>query len=311
VKILLLSPNQIKRKNWTHSHFRLEIGRQHDVMYYGEGYPNYVEGKTVPEIIQGQNFDLILTYGLRYTEPFIGIGEVKNIPKAHIAVDYFPKGGGSGTYERNHQLFNRDKYDIYFGVVGDVVRNLEKNGVCKKAYLLPFSVDTDIYKRTIDQSNRKFDVFSVFTTRDDIYPNRNSVHKLVKSMEKNNNIKTITHQCQHEEYINNINNSKIGITSNNKFKSLSIKYYEIMACGAMLLADEPEDLTELGFVNEQHLVIYENIEDLKDKILFYLKNPKSLRAISNQGMEFIHTNHNNKIRVQQFTDILKKELGGK
>jgi hypothetical protein len=307
MRILLLSPNQLKRKNWSHQLFRNEIGKQHDVVYYGDGYPNYISYKPIPEVVkENGGFDLILTYGLRYTEPFLGIGDITNIPKAHIAVDYFPKGGGGGTYERNHQLFERDKYDLYFGVVGDIVKNLEKNGVCKIAFLLPFSIDINLYRKYIDFKQKQFDVFAVFTTRDDIYPNRDKVHSLINQMP---NIKTFTKTVQHEEYIEKINRSKICITSNNKFKSLSIKYYEVMACGSMLLADEPEDLNELGFINGIHLVIYKDLDDLKEKIYFYLTNEKMLKTISNQGMEFVRENHNNSVRVQQMTKIIQEQLG--
>lgn len=41
MKILLLSPNQIYRYNWGHQLFRNEIGKHHEVIYYGEGYLNY------------------------------------------------------------------------------------------------------------------------------------------------------------------------------------------------------------------------------------------------------------------------------
>jgi spore maturation protein CgeB len=302
MKILLLSPNQIHRYNWSHQLFRNEIGRQHETMYYGEGYPNYVPDKPITEVIKNKSFDLILTYGLKYTEPFIGIGEITNIPKAHIVIDYFPDAT-SGTYERNHKLFERDKYDIYLGIVGNIIKNLEENNICKKAYLLPFSIDTNIYKKTKEYNKKNIDVFSVFTVRNDTYPNREKIHNLIKSL---NDLRIFIKRIQHEDYIDKINSSKICITSNNKFKSLSIKYYEILACGSFLLADEPEDLLELGFIPDKHLVLYNDLNDLKDKIYFYLSNSKIIRTISNQGMEFVRENHNNSIRVKQFTKIIKE-----
>jgi len=57
------------------------------------------------------------------------------------------------------------------------------------------------------------------------------------------------------------------------------------------------------------LVIYNDINDLKDKIYFYIKNYKLTKTIANQGMEFVRTNHNNSIRVQQFLEVVKKTLG--
>lgn len=305
MRILILSPNQISKYNWTHQLFRNEIGKQHNVVYYGDGYPGYVFDKPIPEVIKDHKpLDLILTYGLRYTEPFIGIGSIENIPKVHISVDYFPNATG-GTYERNHILFNRDKYDLYFGVVSHITKNLEKNGVCKKAYLLPFSIDTNIYKN-YNFKNKNYDVFAVFTKREDTYPNRHLVHK---TLSKSKDLNIFTNKTQHEDYINKINDSKVCVTSNNIFKSLSIKYVEILACGGFLLADKPEDFDELGYKNNEHLVIYNDLQDLSKKIRYYLKNENIRNIISNKGMEFVRKNHSNEIRVKEMTYIIKKEFG--
>lgn len=305
MKLLILSPNQIQNRNWTHELFRQEFKKHHKTIYYGEGFPGYIKGKSIPEVIKDNNWDidLILTYGLKYTEPFIGIGDINNIPKAHIAVDYFPTAT-SGTYERNKILFDRDKYDIYFGVVSHVVKNLEENGICKKAFLLPFSIDTNYYfKKSFEKIN---DVFAVFTTRTDTYPYREKIIRMVNDLKK---VSSYTKKVQHENYIDMINKSKICITSNNKFKSLSIKYTEIMSCGSFLLADKPEDFDELGYINNKHLVLYDGIEDLKNKIFYYLRNPNEREIIEKEGMEFVRKYHNNSIRVKQFSDIISKELG--
>ncbi len=305
MKILLLSPNQINKYNWSHQLFRNEIGRQHDVVYYGEGFPKYIPEKPIPEIIKEiGNIDLILTYGLRYTEPFIGIGDVTNIPKVHISVDYFPDSTG-GRYDRNHKLFNRDKYSLYFGVVSHITRNLENNGVCNKAYLLPFSVDTNIYRRK-DVIIKRYDVFAVFTKRNDTYPNRHSIHKMLS---KARDLNIFTDKIQHEDYIDKINDSRICITSNNKFKSLSIKYVEVLACGGFLLADKPEDFDELGYINNRHLSLYDDLDDLGQKIRFFIKNEDLRNSISSQGMEFVRRNHSNEIRVKEMTKIIREVLG--
>ena len=305
MKILLLSPNQRHRYNRSHQLFRDEFKNHHDVVYFGEGFPNYNPRQTIPEVVKEYgNFDLILTYGLKYTLPFLGIGEIKNIPKVHITVDYFPIGGGS--FERNHNLFKRDKYDLYFGVVGHEVRNLVKNGVCKKAFLLPFSIDTNIYKNF--NLTRDIDIFSVFTVRNEMYPNRDTVQKLIREMK---DITTFTKKVERDVYIGKINRSKIFVTSNDKWGSLNIKYYESMSCGTMILADKPEDLNDVGFVDGKHLVIYKDLNDLKEKIKFYLSHNKEREEISKTGMEFVRENHNNSIRVQQFTKIIQEQLGVK
>ena len=305
MNLLILSPNQIKRYNWSHQLFRNEFSKHHNTTYYGEGFPNYIPNKPIPELIKELgNIDLIMTYGMKYTFPFQGLGEINNIPKVHIVVDYFADGM-SGTYEKNHELFNRDKYDLYFAVVSHEVRNLEKNKVCDKAFLLPFSIDIDIYKKL--DIPKLYDVFCVFSKNENIYPNRVSVQNMVRSLQ--GKYKTFTGKTQHEDYIQKMNESNVCITSNNRFKSLSIKYYETLACGSLLLADEPEDFDMLGFSNGVNCVLYKGLYDLQDKIYFYVKNDNVRERIAKNGYEFVRKYHNNSVRVEQFTNIVKKELG--
>lgn len=307
MKILLLSPNQSTKYNRGHQLFRNEIGRQNEVIYYGSGYPNYNTKLSVKEIIKqcyGTNKpDIILTYGYRYTKPFKGLGNITDIPKVHIAVDYFGQSGKfKGTMTEQNIAFRQNKPDLTFGVVGQVVRNLQKNNICDKIFLLPFSVDTNIYKPS--NITKTIDVMASFTVRDDVYPNRRKVHKLLGSMK----ITKVTAKVVLAQLINTINRSRIIITSNNIFNSLSMRYTETLACEGFLLADKPEDFDELGYIDGKHLVIYKDLDDLKDKMMFYFQNPKVRRFIAKNGYDFVVKNHSNIIRVKQFNDIVKKEF---
>jgi hypothetical protein len=302
MKILMLSPDQRNRYNWTHALFRQSFSNFHDVTYYGDGYEGYIPNKPIPEVIKNKNFDLILTYGLKYTEPFLGIGEITNIPKVHIAVDYFADST-SGTYERNHKMFNRDRYNLYFGTCGHVVRNLIKNGVCSTAFVLPFSIDINLYKNL--NLNKIYDVFTVFSINQNVYPYRKMIQKMVSTL----GVKQFLKSVNQKPYIQAINQSKICITSNNKFKSLSIKYTEFLSCGSFMLADKPEDFEEFGYVDKKHLILYDDLNDLKNKINYYLKHDSEREEIAKNGMEFVRKNHNNTIRIQQFTNIITQELG--
>ena len=88
-----------------------------------------------------------------------------------------------------------------------------------------------------------------------------------------------------------------------------MKYTEAMACGAMVLADEPEDLTRQGFKRNHHLVLYNGIDDLKNKIQYYLKHDEERKEIATNGMNFVKKNHSCSRRVKQFTKMVKRELG--
>jgi spore maturation protein CgeB len=307
LKILILSPNQSAKYNRGHQLFRNEIGRQHNVVYYGEGYPNYNPSLSVKEIIKlcykNDKPDLIMSYGYRYSKPFKGLGEITNIPKIHMTVDYFhPTGKYKGVMAEENAMMRNNGYNLVFGVVGRVVRNLKENNVCDKIFLLPFSVDTNVYRSL--NLNKTIDVMASFTTRDDVYPNRNKIHRILDKMK----ITKVTGRVIHHKLIKTINLSKIIITSNNIFNSLSMRYTETLGCGGFLLADRPEDFSELGYVDGKHMVLYKDLDDLKEKILFCLQKPKFRKFISKNGYDFVTKNHSNIIRVQQFTDIIKREL---
>ena len=103
-----------------------------------------------------------------------------------------------------------------------------------------------------------------------------------------------------------INQSKIFVTGNNLYNSLNMKFTEVMSCGTLLLANKPEDLDDVGFKNGEHLVIYNSLKDLKNKIKYYLKNEKEREGIAQNGMKLVREKHSNEVRIQEITEIIKK-----
>jgi glycosyltransferase involved in cell wall biosynthesis len=301
MKILFLSPNQIHRYNWGHQLFRNEIGKQHDVLYYGEKFPKFNKMWNVKQIIKRMNFspDIIMTYGWRYSKDFEGLGQIKNIPKVHITVDY---GRPSGIPLQN-KLFAKNKYDLAF-VISKNAYNLQvKNKVCDKIVIIPFSVDTNVYRPLGLKKKNK--ILAAYTRREDIYPNRIKARHILINAGFKVNVKRVVHG----QLIKAINTSKITITSNNIFRSLSMRYTETLSCGGFLLADRPDDLDMVGLKDGVHLVIYKDLNDLVDKAKYYMSHNKERKRIEKRGMDFVRKNHSCKVRVKQMTQMIKEELG--
>jgi spore maturation protein CgeB len=307
MRILLLNPNYINRHNWGHQLFKNEIGRQHDVTYYGEGYEGFDRSLTVPQILNklDKKFDIILTYESKYSKDFKKLNKVKNIPKVLIQIDYalgIENYQGFAKTETINYLIKRNSPDLIFATSTSNVSTLKNNLGMEKVFFLPFSVDTNIYRNL--SLNRNIDVMAVYNTNNYVYPNRKKIQRMIKSMK----IKSFITKVIHNEYVKKLNESKIFIINNNINKRLSMKYTEAMACGTFVLADEPEDLNIQGFKNNEHLILYSDLNDLKQKINYYLKNDEERKRISKNGMKFVHKNHSCFKRVQQFTDIIMKEL---
>jgi glycosyltransferase involved in cell wall biosynthesis len=304
MKILLLSPNQIHRYNWGHQLFRNEIGKHHDVFYYGEGYPNFNKKLTAPQIVKKYGpFDLLLTYGLRYSIPFQNIGNVK-IKKAHIIIDLFPPhpGGYKGVILKYKKFVTENKYDFFLYRQKCQAGYLKEIGCDVPSFWLPFSVDINAYKKK--NFPKIYDVLTSSNQRKDVYPNRAKVNKLVKRMK----LKCVVKKIVHQAYINAINQSKICIISTNVFNSPNMKFTEFSSCGTFILSDKPADFDELGLKNKKHLILYNDLKDLEDKIKYFLKHDKEREAIAKNGMKFVRKNHNNSIRVQQFIKIAKEMI---
>lgn len=305
MRILLLSPNQISKYNWGHQLFRNELGRHHDVLYYGKGYPNFNDKLTAPQIVdQYGPFDLLLTYGFRYTNPFQNIGDVK-IKKAHIIIDLFPPHSGGykgGMHTKFKPFVEQNKYDFFLYRQRCQAGYLKEIGCYTPSKWFPFSVDVDIYRKL--KLPKIYDVLTSSTSRRDVYPNRVKVNKLVKKMK----LKAVIKRVVHQKYIKAINQTKICIISTNVFNSPNMKFTEFTSCGSFVLSDKPADMEELGFKDGEHIVIYKNLNDLEKKIRYYLKHEKKRELIAKNGMNFTRKYHNNILRVHQFTDRVKDIL---
>jgi spore maturation protein CgeB len=316
MKILILGKNGIARKNWGHQLFLNSFQRQHECIYWGNDHVNFDENLSIPEVIEKYGKpDLILTYLAKRCYPFKGLDKIdKDIKRVHIEIDFFNKTGKyKGQYDNNikfnsyENFYKEFKPQIIFAPVSTVLNGLIDHKLCDKNYLLPFSVDIQTYKPMKEE--KVIDVMAIFSNSSAAYPLRKSIQRMVQKLP---NIKAVIRKVKHIDHVKAINQSKITITSNNLWNSLSMRYTEVLACGGFLLADRPEDFERLGYVDGKHLVLYKGLPDLKDKISYYLKHPELREKIGKEGFKLVVNNHTTDIRVKQFTDIVNRDLfGGK
>jgi len=302
MNILLVGWNRLGKKkkgNWNHEFFRRELASQHNVIFFGFGYGEY-DGKLQDILKKYPEIDIILVhFEYRARALAKGLDQIKDIPKVHIMGGDYDKRSFNG-YNKH---FNKINYDIIFFRYALQEKRLKENSIDGVHYLLPWSVNTDLY---YDYGLEKsIDVMSSFHTSS-IHPNRYNIRRIVSKMDVTSYLKPI----YFEEYIKKINESKIFVTSNVYERELSGKYYEVMACGTLLLTTEPNDLNKLGFYNNEHLIIYkDDFSDLKDKIEYFLKHDRERKEIAKNGMELVRSRHSQKVRVKEFINIVEAEIG--
>lgn len=109
--------------------------------------------------------------------------------------------------------------------------------------------------------------------------------------------------CVKRKYAKFVNKYFCGVATSSIYNYVVAKYFEIPAVGALLLADEVEDLKKLGFVPFKHYVpITEN--NVLSQIDDCLVHQEKYDEIRNVGMEFVRENHSINNRFQQFKEIL-------
>jgi glycosyltransferase involved in cell wall biosynthesis len=91
----------------------------------------------------------------------------------------------------------------------------------------------------------------------------------------------------------------VNITRPHGSSSLNMRVYEAMASGSLMLTDEKSDAGKL-FEPGREIVVYNGLEDLRQKAVYYLDHERERREIAEAGRMRVLEEHTYSIRAQQF-----------
>src|SRR5205814_10560386 len=87
---------------------------------------------------------------------------------------------------------------------------------------------------------------------------------------------------------------------------VNMRVFEALACGSLLVTD---DLAGHGlerlFTAGQHLVVYEDFEELLEKVNYYLEHEDERERIAATGMREVVANHTYSLRMDVLLDHIK------
>jgi spore maturation protein CgeB len=84
----------------------------------------------------------------------------------------------------------------------------------------------------------------------------------------------------------------------------SDRLYLSLGCGAFLMYPRVPGI-EKYFIDGTHLVLYDNENDLHDKITHYLEKPEERERISRAGAQEVAKNHNWSVRVTEALGLIE------
>lgn len=109
----------------------------------------------------------------------------------------------------------------------------------------------------------------------------------------------ITFPYYGEEIVDVYRESKINlnITKYQLKTAINQRVFDVPACGGFLLTDYREDLEQCFDVGDE-IIFYEDQEDLKDKVAYYLSRPRERERIARAGMNRVRAEHDFSHRLE-------------
>ena len=174
-------------------------------------------------------------------------------------------------------------------------------------YQIPFEVNPAVFKK---YDNQEYDCDFGFSGI--IRPeHRNNWREKILQESKNwNDIKISFSQHKHdtmENYAKRINRAKIWLSTTGPADIVNPRYFEVMATNTtLLICNRFEHVYNNLFKEDIHCVMFDSIEELREKIRYYLKNKNARQKIIDQAFQYTMTNHTWAHRANKINSILKE-----
>lgn len=94
----------------------------------------------------------------------------------------------------------------------------------------------------------------------------------------------------------------LNITSKAIRSGLPLRIFDILGCGGFVLTNFQTELPEY-FIPGEDLVCYENLDDLSDKVEYYLNHEKERQEIAENGFQKASSFHTYTIRLSQMISL--------
>jgi spore maturation protein CgeB len=255
------------------------------------------------------NPDLFLTIkGETITKGIIKSLSVKGIKTANWTLD-----SPFGDFYAYNKINNISEYNNFFVFDPFYLEKLKE--VNSNSFYLPCAADPDIHKEVIPlgERNYKFDTSFLGSYE----PEREKFAQDLSKFDlhlfgpnwkgKENIIKNLHHgyfSGDNMAKLFNLSKINLNLQALHGRESMNLRTFEVPSTRSFMLTDFKKDLPNL-FKIDKEIVCYSDIEDLKEKIKYYLENPEKRDKIIERGHERILQDHKVIDRVKTLLKIVK------
>ncbi|MCD4780908.1 MAG: glycosyltransferase [Candidatus Omnitrophica bacterium] len=219
---------------------------------------------------------------------------------------------------------NATQYDYVFCAGSEAVDILSGDNL-QNLQLLPFACDEHLHHRTVLSPRDEEQYQKELAFVGSYYPNRAAIlEKLCdyrlgiwgpgwQNLPDTSPLKkiAITKQVSHNEWIKIFSSAKLALVihyqdGQTPSYQASPKLFEALACQCFVLVDKQKDALDM-FTAGKHVVFWNDIDDLKEKVDFYLKHSDLRNAIAREGEQCNKQHHTYKNRLNLLLDTLRNK----
>lgn len=200
--------------------------------------------------------------------------EKTDIPTACLHIDTY---SGTESRRRMSMLFDlalvcHPEYPSYF----------EEHGH-PETLLFPHAVRAPLYQDPLPQKGK--DVAMIGRLDGDQYSYRRACVKTIQALDVSTN--DFSRYYEYAEMAELYRESKIGlnVSRDDHLQDANLRCFEVMGGGALLMTPTPSELSKLGLVDGEHFVGYTSVDDLSEKVEYYLNQDNEREEIARRGRE--------------------------
>ena len=168
----------------------------------------------------------------------------------------------------------------------------------------PFAMAADIFNCTRPLSERRLDIAFVGSTAEGTYNQRRAVLRAIREHFPERKISLYGKVYLHKLAALYADAKIVVNCAADQLRTINMRIFEGMGCGALVVTDlVPHQ--DLLFEDGKHYVVYRSIDDLIDKIGYYLDHLDEAQRIALQGYHYLLSRHTYEHRARELCAMIK------
>jgi spore maturation protein CgeB len=170
----------------------------------------------------------------------------------------------------------------------------------------PFGMSKEIFNCNKELKDRRIDIASIGSNDPGFYGKRRMSINTIKKQFSGKYRLSLDAKAYLYDLAKIYGNSKIVFNqSANTIKSINMRLFEGMGCGALVFSDYVPGMEKL-FIEDTHYVSFKDHHELLEKMDYYLKNTEEAQVIATAAYEHLLNHHTYEHRANELLSLIQE-----